>query len=113
MFTEQDGLRFLANKAKIKQLEAENEELLRQASVREAEPGIYTEGKIVVEVSRNARFDPTLATKKFPLGENGENMHLYSAQVDSALAKKFLAPDQYAEVQKVYPNNRVEVRISE
>jgi hypothetical protein len=102
---------YYLNKSKIKQLEEENEDILNELGLRQAAVGTYVEGKFVVEVTENRRFDSSIATKLYPLGENGENMELYSASVDSALAKKHLDPEAYAACQKIYSNNKVEIKV--
>ncbi len=103
--------KYYLNKSKIKQLEEENEDLLNQMGVRQAPVGTYVHGKFVVEVTENKRFDSSIATKLYPLGEDGENMELYSASVDSSLAKKYLDAEAYAACQKVFPNNKIEVKV--
>ena len=102
---------FYINKQKIKELEERNTEIVANAGLRELDHGNYQEGRFIVEVSRNARFDPAKATELFPLGENGENFELYKAQVDSTLAKKHLSPADYERCQKEYPNNKVEIKM--
>ena len=110
--TEAELKEFYLNKQKIKQLEERNNDLIANAGLRSAPIGVYTEGPYVVEVSRNARFNGKLATELFPLGPNGENMHLYKAEVDSALAKKHLSKEDYERCQTVFDNNKVEVKLT-
>jgi hypothetical protein len=101
----------VAKKLQIKQLEEEVSELIDELGLRQADHGTIIEGRFIIEVSPNVRFDPAKATELFPLGENGENMELYSAKVDSTLAKKFMSEEQYKTCQKVFANNKVEVKL--
>jgi hypothetical protein len=110
MLDEDEMLEFVRNKNMIKQLTERNEEIIVASGLRQADYGTIMVGPLVVEVSPNTRFDPKLATSLYPLGENGENMELYAAQVDSALAKRHLSPEDYKRCQKVFPNNKVEVK---
>lgn len=102
---------FYLNKQKIKELTERNEEIVNDMGLRQAAVGNYVEGKFVVEVSENVRFNSALATEKFPLGDNGENFNLYKAQVDSTLAKKNLSEEDYKSCQTVFPNNKVEIKL--
>lgn len=111
MLSEADGLRIKAIDAKIKQLSEEKDEIFRQSNVRNAEPGTYQDGRVTVIVSEVRRFDSERAQEMFPLNE--ENLHLYDASISSAKAKQHLTPAQYQALQKVYPNNKVEVKISD
>ena len=104
-------IQYLRIKNQIKQLEEEAAELLGNEGFAQLAPSTYVYGKVEVVVSRNARFDPKRATELYPLGENGENMNLYRAQVDSALAKVLISPEEYEACQKEYPNNKVEIRL--
>ena len=110
---EQKLLEILKRKNQIKQLTEEIEELTGELGLAAMTPGVYAADSVGVEVviSPNVRFNSDIATQKYPLGENGENMHLYSAAVDSTLAKKYLSDAEYAECQKVYPKNKVEIKL--
>lgn len=101
---------FYLNKLKIKELTEQNESIIDELGYRQAEIGTYQEGRAVVEVTPNVRFDPTIATELFPLGPDGENIELYSAKVDATLAKKHLTEEDYQSCQKRYPKNKVEVK---
>ena len=103
---------FYLNKQKIKELTERNEELINEQGLRQAQQGIYNEGKYVVEVSPNVRFDSAQAEELFPIGDNGENMELYTAAIDSKKAKKVLSDEDYARCQKVFPTNKVEVKLA-
>ena len=102
---------FYLNKQKIKELTDRNEELLNEQGLRQAELGVYNEGRYIVEVSPNVRFDSTIAEELFPIGDNGENMDLYTAAIDSKKAKKILSDEDYARCQKSFSSNKVEVRL--
>jgi hypothetical protein len=99
------------NKLEIKRLEAENKDLINEMGLPQAETGTYTEGRYIVEVSPNLRFNADTATELFPIGENGENFNLYEAKVSATLAKQHLSAADYERCQKQYPNNKVEVKI--
>ena len=101
----------VSKKLLIKQLEEEVSELIDELGLRQADPGTIVEGRFIVEVSPNVRFDPARATELFPIGPNGENMNLYKAEVNSTLAKKFLSEEEYKACQKKFPNNKVEVKL--
>ena len=113
MLTEADGLRIKAIDAKIKQLGEEKSQILRDAEVDLLPVGTHTDGRVSVVVSPNRRFSPELAMEMYPLGENGENLNLYDATISSAKAKANLPPAVYEKLQKVFPNNKVEVRIND
>lgn len=102
---------FYLNKNKIKELTDRNGEISAELALAQRPTGRTEVGKLVVEISSNTRFDPALATELFPLGENGENFNLYKAQVDATLAKKFLSDEDYRRCQKIFPNNKVEVKL--
>lgn len=111
MLTEADGLRIKAIDAKIKQLTEEKDEILRQSKVRDLPAGTYQDGRVTVSVSEVRRFDSALAQEMYPFNE--ANLHLYDATISSAKAKKHLPPAVYQSLQKVYPNNKVEVKIND
>lgn len=102
---------FYLNKQRIKELIERNEELLNEQGLRQAQQGSYNEGKYLVEVSPNVRFDSAQAEELFPIGDNGENMELYTAAIDPKKAKQFLSEEDYARCQKVFGNNKVEVKL--
>lgn len=102
---------FYLNKQRIKELTERNEELIAEQGLKQTPVGQYREGRYVVDISPNVRFDPVLAEELFPIGDNGENMELYTAAVDPKKAKQFLSAEDYARCQKEFPNNKVEVRL--
>lgn len=113
MLTEADGLKIKAIDAQIKQLTEQKAEIMRNAEVDLLPIGTHVDGRVAVVVSPNRRFDSELAMKAYPLGENGENLELYDATISSTKAKALLAPAEYEKLQKVFPKNKVEVRIND
>ena len=103
--------RIYLNKQKIAELEAENKELYAELGLPQTPVGVYKQGRYQVDITPNVRFDAAIATTLFPLGEDGTNMELYKATIDSAKAKKALSPEDYARCQKVFDNNKVEVKL--
>jgi len=106
-------IEILKRKNEIKRLTEEIEELTSELGLASMPVGVYTADTVNAEIviSPNVRFNSDIATEKFPLGPNGENMKLYSAVVDSTLAKKYLTEEEYASCQKVFPKNKVEIKL--
>jgi hypothetical protein len=103
-------LKYLTLKNQMKQIQEELDEIMSSEGFAEAMPDVYDYGSVEVVVSPNVRFDAAIAQVLFPLGENGENMHLYTASVDSKKAKEHLTATQYEACQKHFPKNKVEIR---
>ena len=103
--------KIVENKLKIKQLEEETSEIIDELGLRQAEHGTTVHGRFMVEISPNVRFDSAKATAMYPIGPNGENMNLYKAEVSATLAKAILSEEEYKACQKVFPNNKVEVKL--
>ena len=113
MLTEADGLKIKAIDAQIKQLGEQKAQILRDAEVDLLPVGNHVDGRVLVTVSQNRRFDSELAMEAYPLGPNGENLELYDATISSTKAKALLPPAEYAKLQKIFPKNKVEVKIND
>lgn len=107
---EQVAERIVRNQLAIKELEEENATLKQYFKSNEAYPAGVTKevGKFYIKVTANARVDDALARANLGLATY---KRLSKTVIDGPMAKKILAPDQYAKIQKVY-DNKIEIGLT-